>query len=150
MADSATAQQAIEVGVHGGSGQNSVIVVPYGAGSNDNAFSVKILGWRHVNADNDNSLKSIWIPTVLAEFTGCILSSTYPGLASHVVTSNELFCDTITAAAIGPTTSVEVTSPTGDLGIAHAVVAIKGVEKIEFIFDQTTGTPSMNCLIAFI
>lgn len=148
ITSSTSAQQCIDIG-HSpfGVGQNTLIVVPFGIGNDNEVFSVKILGWRRVNGEG---VSTLWVPTVLAELTGCTLSATYFGVAGAAVNSNNLFCDTITAVAIGPTTSVEVTSPTGNLGIAHAAVAIKGFEKVEFIFDATTGMTSMNALVALI
>jgi hypothetical protein len=58
------------------------------------------------------------------------------------------FADTITASMGISNVSYQLFSPTDDT-VAHALVSPDGCEKVELLFDATTGDPSgMNCLVA--
>lgn len=125
---------------------------PIGLGSENDAFSLRIIGWEKIG--QGAAPATGWIPTIVAELA-CIVG-TAVGVASSPVLNTERFADTITivteptiTAATTRQGTVELTSPTNDL-IAHAKVWIEGFHKLEFTFDQTTGTPTMNVLFAFL
>lgn len=141
----------------GGEVARRMLVVPYGLGSDNDAFSLRIIGWRHIGAGVPQSIP-LWVPIILGEFT-CICS-TIVGVATAPVLNTERFCDTIApvaarladlviAAGTAINSEVAVLSPTGNAGIAYLDLPLKGFEKVEFTFDQTTGTPTMNCLVTF-
>lgn len=118
----------------GGPIQNSVLVVAFGAGSDDTTFSVRVIGWRLFGDDPQTQL---WIPAVLAELA-CTLSSAV-GVAGKVVVNTERFADTITLVTGNDDISIDIVSPTGNV-VAHAAVDIKGFQKLEFTFDLTGAT----------
>jgi len=130
-----------------------VILLPYGLGDDDNVFSLRIIGWRRLGSGP--SPGTLWIPTTLVEMV-CTLSTSV-GVATAPILNTERFADTLALVALmEPTTAADVTragitelfSPANNTP-AHAVVNTRGCEKLEFLFDQTTGTPTGNCLIAF-
>lgn len=125
-----------------------VMILPYGLGSANDVFSLRLLGWRKIGT----GLTALWVPVTLAELA-CTLGA-MTGVAASEVLATELFCDTITIVS-EPTTTADVTrvgsvlvsSPANDT-VAWAKVPLLGVQKIEFLWDQTTNTPAANALIA--
>jgi hypothetical protein len=143
---------------HGGTVPQSLLVLPYGLGSDNDAFDLRVIGWRHIGAVGQGpALAALWVPTILVEVT-CTISAAV-GVAGSPVLNTERFADTITVKSAGfePTYtadttragSVRIFSPTNDL-VGWFVLALDGLEKIEFTFDQTTNTPTMNALIALL
>lgn len=141
----------------GGEVAERILVLPYGLGSDNDAFSLRVIGWRHIGPGVPQSIP-LWVPVILGEFA-CICS-TIVGVATAPVLNTERFCDTITpvaarladrviAAGTAVNSDCAILSPTGNAGIAALELKLKGYEKVEFTFDQTTGTPTMNCLISF-
>ncbi len=142
-------------------GGNSVpqrmIVLPYGLGADNDVFDLRIIGWRHIGA-GPTAAAVLWVPTILAGLT-CTISAVV-GIALAPVIETERFADTITLTAntAEPTITAATTrqgtvlihSPTTDFAPAYAIVTLYGVEKVEFSFDPTTNTPTMNALIAFL
>lgn len=123
-----------------------------GVGANNDAFSVRITGWNRVIASDAS--KNIWIPQTIGELA--FIMGQKAGLLSTVVPSTELFADTVTIVS-EPTTTAATTrdgkitlySPANDT-LAFAVVPVWGFELIEFNFDNTTNTPTMNVLYAMM
>ena len=128
-----------------GAAQNGMVVIPYILGDDDDACAMRIIGWRRIGK---NPATNLWIPAILAELT--CTASTAVGIAAADVLNTERFCDTIVLVTGNDDISIDIVSPTGNV-IAHAVVDLKGFQKVEFTFDATTGDPtSMNCLFALI
>ena len=128
-----------------------MIVLPYGLGSDNDVFDMRIIGWRRIGDVNSGIL---WVPTLLGKFT-CTISAAV-GVAGAPVLATERFADTITigneqsrTADVTRLGRVWLFSPTGDL-IAWIEIDLEGFEKVEFTYDQTTGTPTTNCLITFV
>lgn len=136
-----------------------LLILPYGLGSDNDVFDMKVIGWRHIGAVTP-STQVLWVPTTICEFT-CTISAAV-GVAGSPVLNTERFADTIVvksnalqpkytdADATPATTTRGVTliySPADDT-IGWILLRLMGFEKIEFTFDQTTGTPTANCLIA--
>jgi hypothetical protein len=122
-----------------------MLVLPYGLGSDNDVFDLRVIAWRLVGV--------LWVPYLLGKFT-CTISAAV-GVAGADVLNTERFADTITVgneptvtADVTRQGTVQVMSPTGDL-VAYLIIELNGAAKVEFIFDQTTGTPTTNCLIAF-
>ncbi len=148
------AAQATASGVHslngsvrGGIGQNSVIIVPYGVGSDTNTFVMRVLGWRILSDQSDAALLE-WIPVKLAEFT-CTLTSGATGATGGVLGATNLFVDTI--ALVGTSgnddISIDIVSP-ADNTVGHVVVDLKGSQKLEIVFTTGGSSTSCNALIA--
>lgn len=133
----------------------AVKVLPYGAGSDNDVYDLRLIGWRRIKGTTPQT--TLWVPTVLVEVT-CTLSGAV-GVAGSPVLATERFADTVTIKAAGweATTTADTTragsvlifSPQNDLP-AWFVIELNGEEKVEFTFDQTTGTPTGNCLIALL
>lgn len=129
----------------------AIILYPYGLGSNNNVFSLRVWGWNRYLG------QELWVPHQLAELS-CTLSA-FAGVAGQAILNTELFCDTISiVATVGePTTTanttrdgtIELYSPANDQP-AWAKINTYGAEILEFDFDQTTGTPTMNALYKLI
>lgn len=142
LGDAGTATGAAVIDLNapvlGGPVQNSLLACFYGAGSNANTFSARLIGWRVLGSD---PTVLIWVPVLLCEVTAT-LSSTAPGADSLLVSSSELFADTLTLVTGNAGVSSEVVSPTGGI-IAHLLADVKGFRKLEFSF--TTGGSATNC-----
>lgn len=127
--------------------QKQALILPYGLGSSNDAYSLRVLGWRLVAGS------SLWVYTVLGEFA-CTLGAMV-GIVGTPVVNTELFVDTITVVSEGTYTAdvtrrgaTRIYSPANDT-IASLILPLNGAQKIEFVFDQTTNTPTMNCLVSF-
>lgn len=125
--------------------QNAVLLVPYGTGDDTDVFEVRVIGWRRL--PKGSSASDLWVPVPLCELA-CTLS-TPTGAANTPVGTTGKFCDTVTMNW-GSTAGVTIVSPAENV-IAHAVVDLRGFQKLEVIFDTTTGDPTgANLLIAFL
>lgn len=145
-AGTATGASVIDLAINPGGGgviQNGVLIVPYGLGNDNDAFSIRVIGWKRISTGDPTTV--LWVPIVLAELA-CIISTTV-GIAGKLVIETERFADTITRVT-GSDRSCDIVSPTAE-EIAHAYVDLKGFEKLELTYDQTTGTPTMNALLSF-
>lgn len=140
----------------GGMVPERVLVLPYGLGSNNDAASMRVIGWRHIGSGISPGV--LWVPTILIE-VACTFSAAV-GIAGAPVLNTECFADTITvvtqrlisgtiSAAAASLGMSEIFSPTNDL-VAQLIIPVLGFEKLEFTFDQTTNTPTCNALIAFL
>lgn len=122
-----------------------------GVGSANDAFSVRVWGWSKLAAGPSGN-RDVWIPSVLAELAFILGATT--GVAGTRFPATELIADTVTIVTEGtitePTTrqgNIYTYSPAGDL-VAFALVPLQGFELVEFDFDQTTNTPTMNALVS--
>jgi hypothetical protein len=122
------------VRAYGSEGMNTLLVVPYGAGTEDTTFSLRVTGWRRI--------ATLWVPILMGE-VACTLSATV-GIASATVTNTDRFCDTITSVS-GPSGTV-IYSPTAD-EIGYVMLDAAGFQKIQFTFDMT-GATNGNVLYA--
>jgi hypothetical protein len=133
-------------------------VWPIGLGANNDAFSLRILGWQRIGAGAPGSI--LWYPTIIAEVT-CIMGNV-TGVAGSPVPATEFFCDTIVLVAarqalVWGTIStadanwgrIEILSPANDTP-GYLIIPLYGYEKIELTFDQTTNTPTMNALVSLL
>lgn len=126
-------------------------ILPYGLGGDNDAFSVRLIGWHKIGNTTSGVL---WLPVPLVELA-CTISQAV-GVAGSPVLDTERFADTITIVTEETVTAdvtrigdVELASPGNNL-IAHAIFPLRGFELLEFEFDQTTNTPTMNCLYALL
>lgn len=146
--------------LQGVSGQvrKKIEVWPYGLGANNDAFTLRLIGWNRIAKDPSlTEQREIWVPGILGDFA-CIMGN-FTGLAGFPVLNTEFFCDTITQTnAQEPTKLGNSTlldgftkryTPANDTP-ARMHVHLEACEAIEFQFDNTTNTPSMNALYRFI
>lgn len=111
-----------------------LLLVPYGTGDANDAFDVRVVGWRRVG--------TLWVPTTLLEFTATL--GTAVGVAGADVADTEKFADTVSDPATGKGSvgvDCQPTSP-ADNTVAHYLVDTRGCPKVEFLFDATTGDPT--------
>lgn len=151
-AGTATGQASIDLTdpTVGGAAQNGVMFLPFGVGSDNNTFSLRVIGWSCCQTDRRATVNpdtNLWIPVVLGEFL-CTLSSTPVGVAGRFIVATELFADTI--AVVGSTAnngvSCDVVSPANNT-IASVFMDLRGSQKLEFQF--TTGGSATSCNALF-
>lgn len=144
----------VRIAAEGGSGgyvPTWARIYPYGLGSDNDGFSLRLWGWFHIGAGPDGA--KLWMPTILGEFTALI--SGFVGVAGAPVLNTERFADTIGIVALdGEYTitadvtrfgTVQLFTPANNTP-GCVQVPLRGAEWIEWDFDQTTGTPTMNVL----
>ena len=128
----------------GGRIQNVVTVKPYAIASDNDTFKMRVIGWN--KCDEGTPAAVMWFPTVLVDLA--LTASAEVGVAGGVVLGTERFADTMTLTTGNDDVSVDIVSPTGDVS-AHAVIDLKGSQKIEFSFAIVSGATSMNALFKF-
>lgn len=136
-----TGDGVIPMGHGGGTSANGLQLVPYGAGSPTNTFSLNAYGWRPT--EGYGGTKPLWVAYLLASFT-CTLC-TVPGLAGADVDDSQLFAGTIALVVGNANISNEVISPTGNV-VAHIVLDAKGSRFVEVRFGTGSSATSCNCL----
>jgi hypothetical protein len=156
VSDAATAAGRALQRLSGGPGGKvpcAIELWPYGLGSDNDVFSMRLLGWKRLFPLGSTG-RQFWVPSLIATLS-CTLSA-FVGLASGPVIETERFCDTISISFEGTKTadvtrtgSVLLYSPANDTP-GRAVVKVEGFEAIELQFDQTTGTPTMNSLFSLL
>lgn len=125
---------------------NRAMVHFFGAGSDTNTFSCRVIGWSCVaQAPGGLALGGrpvLWVPTVLVEVQATL--SVQVGIAGSSALNTDRFADTIalTGTTANAGQGVEIVSPANDT-IAHLVVDLKGAQKLEFSF--TTGGSATDC-----
>jgi hypothetical protein len=139
--------------VDGGGGRlpNRIRIYPYGLGANNDAFALRLWSWyRGHNPDT-------WYSSILTQIN-CTMSA-YTGVAGGQVLNTEAFADTISLVALigEPTYTADVTrfgrvelyTPANDTP-AWVELPLREPELLEWDFDQTTNTPTMNALYQLI
>ncbi len=66
-------------------------VLPFGTGSDNDTFDVRIIGW--------SLIESLWVPVILCQFSATL--SAFVGVAAAAVINTERFADTISDPATG-------------------------------------------------
>lgn len=140
-------------------------ILPFGLGSNNDTFDMKVIGWERAGSPapvGSAGAPPVWLPTTLGEFT-CTISSTNVGVAGAYLLDTEMLADTIVAksAPLIPKypgfdatpaatfqSQVQIYSPADDT-VGWIVLPLMGVQKFEVTFDQTSGTPTMNVLYRY-
>lgn len=127
----------------------------YGLGSDNDVASMRIWAWNRVGSGAAPG--TLYVASIIGEFS-CTLSA-YIGVAGSPILNTERLCDTITlVATVGEATitadttrqgTVEVYSPANDTP-GWVQMPTRCPELLEWDFDQTTNTPTMNCLIQFL
>lgn len=117
---------------------NAMNVLPFGAGSDTQTFSMRVIGY---SKHQTSASAKQWVPHIICQLA-CTLCPQTGATATTKPTSSELICDTITIT--NGTKSAVVDTQFADTA-AIAVVDITGYEYIDFTFDMT-GATSGNCL----
>lgn len=145
-AGSATGQASIDMRAGGAHTQNGLIIVPYCVGSDNNTFSVRVIGWRRFGVD---PLTLIWWPILLLEAL-CTADATLVGLAGKTIVATEIGADTITLVGTSGNANVshELVSPADGVSQAHIIVDTKSCERIELSFSTNSSATSCNALVS--
>lgn len=140
-------------GLAGGVVPDAARFFPYGLGADNDAFSMRVFTWSRLQSAG----VTYWVPAQLFEVS-CTISG-FVGLAGGPVLNTERFADTMSlVATVGEATTtanttrdgtVRLYSPANDMP-AWVYADLYGAEFLEFDFDQTTNTPTMNCLVELI
>lgn len=130
----------------GGQIPNAMLIAPYAVGSNNNTFSLRVIGWRFIPGSGQVQT-GLWIPVLLCEIA-CTLSNVPVGVAGMVLVATELFADTLVLTTGNSGVSAEILSNAGDV-IAHAVVDLKGFQKVELSFTTGGSATSCNAILSF-
>ena len=124
--------------------QNSILIVPYGNGSNDNTGFMRLISWRPVQdpLQVQGQADKVWIPVPLFDVEYTLGAQT--GVTGGTI-STEFFADTIsiTGTTANQGVSIDVVSPANDT-IAYLVVDIRGTTLLEIIFN-TNSSSSTDC-----
>lgn len=134
----ATSPGVIEAASGSGWGQGNLLLMPFGAGADDETFSVRVWGWRKVAGTT-----VLWVPVLLCEVL-CTLG-TAVGVAGTAVDASHRFADVLALTTGNANVSVETVSPSGNLP-AHFVIDAKGAAKLECTFAKGTTSAGMNAL----
>lgn len=128
--------------------QNLVKIIPYATASNDNTFSMRVVGW--TAQPPVNNAPQLWIPVLLCDVL-CTASSTFPGITGYSPSNAELFCDTIAAtipaASPGNQQIISPGTVTANSGIAHIIVDMEGFLKLEVHFSTGSSATDCNALL---
>ncbi len=137
-------------------GEDTLDLFPFGAGSDDNTFDLRVIGWRRAvystvdmrnpgakNAFIDNTnMNVLWVPSIVAEVT-CTLSAIV-GIAGAVAINTDRFADIITVnKGIGVVNTV-----LSDAGAASLTVDVSGFELLEITTNTTSSATNGNALFA--
>lgn len=134
-------------------------IFPYGLGSDNDAFSLRVWGWTRYGTVTDASAgtsRQFWLPSMFLEISATI--SAFVGVAGYAVLNTERFADTITVVATVGEPKVVAGASTNGIVIVYSPVndtpawvetPLWGAELLEFDFDQTTNTPTMNAMLHF-
>lgn len=132
--------------------RSRVRIWPIGLGANNDAYSFRVFGWTRIGSGVAPG--TFWFYSELGEYS-CILGN-FIGVAASPVLNTEFFADTVavvkepvTTADVTNAGTTEVFSPANDTP-AWIELRLRGVEKLEFDFDQTTNTPTCNLLLQFL
>ncbi len=136
-----TGDGVINLGLGGQMTANGLFLIPYGAGSAAQTFTMAVYAWH--NTLGYGGAKQLWVAAELATFT-CTLC-TVPGLAGADVNASQLFCGTIALGVGNANVSNEILSPTGNV-VAHILLDVKGAKLVEIRFGTGSSATSCNCL----
>lgn len=114
---------------------NNLKVIPYGAGSDNTTFDMRVIGWEEVNG--------LYVPAILAQVSVTLCGAV--GVSGQAVTDSERFADTLSVTVGNSGVDVSVISPGADVS-GHFVVDLKGCAIVEITFDMT-GATSGNALV---
>ncbi len=132
---------------HGGHMTVSAVKLTFfGVGSDSTTFTAYVYGWE-LNKSSAGLL-DLWVPVLLATFTGITLDTAQPGIAGTDVPATNFFATAITLGVGNSGISVEVVSPGhASHEIAHAIVDTKGARFLEVRFAMGGSATSGNCLL---
>jgi hypothetical protein len=112
-------------------------LLPFGTGSDNDTFTLQVLGW--------SCVENLWVPVILFQ-TVCTLS-TFVGLSGQPVTNTERFADTFGTPAKGTAGQDCVLISPADNTPSVVQVDCKGSQVVEV---RVGGTAAGNALYAWM
>jgi hypothetical protein len=129
-----------QCGDGGESAYSAVKLQFFGIGSNGNTFHANVYGWSLYKSVGASKF-GLWVPTLLATFTGITLNTSITGSNDTDILATQFFASAITLGVGNSGISCEVVSPGAAVAeIAHAVVSTKGAKFLEVRFAMDTAT----------
>lgn len=117
-------------------GYETMDLLLFGAGSDDQTFDARVIGWRSTGGG-----VPLWIPSVIVEVS-CTLSAAV-GIAGCDMINTDRFVDIVTInKGIGVASTV-----LSDASGSMLTIDISGFAKLELTFDLT-GNTNCNALVA--
>jgi hypothetical protein len=123
---------------------SAIKLVFFGVGSDSNTFVANVYGWEIVPGAGVLGDSDLWVPVLLASFTGITLDSTQPGLAGTLVGATQYFATGITLGTGNQGVGLDVVSG-GHVAheIAHVIIDMKGARLGEVRYG--TGSSATSC-----
>jgi hypothetical protein len=147
-AATATGQAVFDLGntlkKPGISGQNWIRLVPYGTGVSGNSMSMLVYGWGSIGTHTQAPSQVLWVPVLLASFTAVL--GTCPGIAGAIIDNTMNFAQQISIVTGFEGVLDAIVSPSNN-NIAHCMVDLRGFQKVEVVFGNTSTTDA-NALYA--
>ncbi len=135
----------------GGNVPTWIRIYPYGLGANNDTFDLRLWGWYR------GGKPDTFYPTILTQIS--VTLGNFTGVAGGQVLNTEFFADTIALTALIGEASItaattrqgttELYTPANDTP-AWILVPLRNAEFIEWDFDQTLNTPTMNALYELV
>lgn len=116
----------------GGGAPVNVFIVPFGSDANNEAFALRLIGWRNIG--------TLWIPARIGEWT-----ITLGNIAVSDLGTNNFIADTIVAVDDRP--EVQPYSPANDHP-GSITTPVFGFTKLEFLVNRDSAA-SGNALYSF-
>lgn len=118
-------------------------VMPFGVGSDNQTYTIRVIGWSQVGSTSSSTL--IWVPSLLAAYT--VQLCALVGVAGGAVLDTDRFSDTLTLVSVQGTDAQGTTkvAPANDTSSAYFICELNGAQKVEVSFAQVT-TTSANAL----
>jgi hypothetical protein len=128
-------------------GQNWIRLVPYGTGTGNQTFNMRLLGWGSIGTHTQAPVQILWVPVLLAEFQ--VTLGAMPGVAGAIIDNTQNFAKTITLVTNAGYEGVldAIVSPNVDGVAAHCMVDLRGFQKLEVLF-QINSVTDANSLYA--
>jgi hypothetical protein len=117
--------------------QESLFLIPFGAGADNTTYDMRVIGWRKVGTGDS----TLWVPQLICELS--VTLGGIVGVANKLLGTSDRFADTLAL-----NTGIAVLyQGDADAQPALAEVDTMGCAKVEIIWDMT-GATSGNCLWA--
>lgn len=118
----------------------NLTLLPLGTGSDNTAFDLLVIGWKHTSTvpnGINGTAPALWVPIPILQVT-CQLS-TAVGVANRDVVAGERFADKLTGAAWNSANGLELRSPENNYP-AWLMFDALGCPVFEVLFDLDTAT----------
>jgi len=136
-----------------GCGPDAIRLMPFGGGSDDDSYLMRVIGWRRMVPLNTSDHRGLWVPPVLAGITVTLSAFVGPSQSNFPLVSTDRFADTLSVTS-QPVHSITTTnydaasfvySPANDTP-GWILVRTFGAELVEIQTADNTTTPTTNAI----